>query len=227
MDVAADSIVVSPEDLRPRDLSACKSDRPRRLTAKGIKTLSGNVGVVMRVLVREIRDETMKQMVKAQEEKVKEITSSHERIVETLWNVLYNFIGGGGLQLSRFQFLDYAIIAKSAQKDIVRLQKEKLELEVRRTGTLRRIRNPDGGAYTIRQLREMVPDRALLLAQVIVVFPSFHPDNSHCAPRIDSISTKNLGRGAIISSHIPEIIGQAMNDLTEMSQYQQHAKKKP
>jgi hypothetical protein len=55
---------------------------------------------------------------------------------------------------------DYAIIAKSAQKDIVKLQKEKLELEARRTGTLRRIRNPDGGAYTIRQLGEMVSDRA-------------------------------------------------------------------
>ncbi|KAH7190855.1 hypothetical protein DER44DRAFT_753118 [Fusarium oxysporum] len=38
--------------------------------------------------------------------------------------------------------------------------KEKLELEARRTGTLRRIRNSDGGAYTIRQLREMVSDRA-------------------------------------------------------------------
>ncbi|KAH7202724.1 hypothetical protein BKA60DRAFT_580910, partial [Fusarium oxysporum] len=33
---------------------------------------------------------------------------------------------------------------------------------------------------------------------------------------IDSISTKNLGRGAIISSHIPEIISQAMNDLMEI-----------
>jgi glucan-binding YG repeat protein len=51
-------------------------------------------------------------------------------------------------------FLDYAIIAKLAQKDIVKLQKEKLELEARQ------IRNPDGGAYTIRQLREMVSDRA-------------------------------------------------------------------
>jgi hypothetical protein len=39
---------------------------------------------------------------------------------------------------------DYAIIAKSAQKDIAKLQKEKLELEARRTGTLRRIRNLDG-----------------------------------------------------------------------------------
>jgi flagellar biosynthesis component FlhA len=44
---------------------------------------------------------------------------------------------------------------------------------------------------------------------------------------IDSISTKNLGRGTIISSHIPEIISQAMNDLMGMPQYQQHAKKSP
>jgi hypothetical protein len=43
----------------------------------------------------------------------------------------------------------------------------------------------------------------------------------------EEISTKNLGRGAITSSHIPEIISQAMNDLMEMSQYQQHAKKSP
>jgi hypothetical protein len=56
--------------------------------------------------------------------------------------------------------LDYVIIAKSAQKDIVRLQKEKLKLEARRTGTLRRIHNPDGGTYTTRQLREMLSDRA-------------------------------------------------------------------
>ncbi|KAM5528528.1 hypothetical protein FOXYSP1_19009 [Fusarium oxysporum f. sp. phaseoli] len=69
-------------------------------------------------------------------------------------SALYDFTGGGGLQLSRFQFLDYAIIAKLAQKDIVKLQKEKLELEARQ------IRNPDGGAYTIRQLREMMSDRA-------------------------------------------------------------------
>lgn len=32
------------------------------------------------------RDETMKQMVKAQLETVKEITTSHERTIETLWN---------------------------------------------------------------------------------------------------------------------------------------------
>ncbi|KNB04485.1 hypothetical protein FOXG_19315 [Fusarium oxysporum f. sp. lycopersici 4287] len=122
-------------------------------------------------------------------------------------SALYDFTGGGGLQLSRFQFLvvleplrraaheqteslipnlihpvtpitakkqfnsirdelqilssptratledaesflDYAIIAKLAQKDIVKLQKEKLELEARQ------IRNPDGGAYTIRQLHQ-------------------------------------------------------------------------
>ncbi|KAH7205315.1 hypothetical protein BKA60DRAFT_154933 [Fusarium oxysporum] len=43
---------------------------------------------------------------------------------------------------------------------------------------------------------------------------------------IDSISTKNLGRGTIISSHIPESISQAMDDFVEMSQYQKHAKKK-
>ncbi|KAH7190721.1 hypothetical protein DER44DRAFT_753012 [Fusarium oxysporum] len=49
---------------------------------------------------------------------------------------------------------NYVIIAKSAQKDVVRLQKEKLELEARR------IRNPDRGAYTIRQLRGIVSDRA-------------------------------------------------------------------
>nr|CEG03892.1 unnamed protein product [Fusarium acuminatum CS5907] len=68
MDAAADSIVVSPGDLSPRDPSARKSDRPQRLTAKGIENLSGNVGVVMQALVREIRDEPMKQMAKAQEE---------------------------------------------------------------------------------------------------------------------------------------------------------------
>jgi hypothetical protein len=79
--------------------------------------------------------------------------------------------------------LDYALIAKSAQKDIVRLQKKKLELEARRTGTLRRIHNPDKGAYTIRQLHKIMPSQALLLTQVIIIFPSFHPDNSHCAPR--------------------------------------------
>jgi hypothetical protein len=86
MEAAADNIVVSPEDLSPRDSSARKSDRPRRLTAKGIENLSGNLGVVMQALVRETRDETMKQMAKAQEESVKEITSSYKRITETLWD---------------------------------------------------------------------------------------------------------------------------------------------
>jgi hypothetical protein len=41
---------------------------------------------MMQALIREVRDETMKQMAKAQQETVKEITTSHERIIETLWN---------------------------------------------------------------------------------------------------------------------------------------------
>jgi hypothetical protein len=42
--------------------------------------------MVMQALIREIRDKTMKQVAKAQQETVKEITTSHERVVETLWN---------------------------------------------------------------------------------------------------------------------------------------------
>ncbi|KAF6514239.1 hypothetical protein HZS61_006495 [Fusarium oxysporum f. sp. conglutinans] len=86
MDAVADSIVVTSEDACPRDSSMRKSDRPRKLTAKGMENLSGNVGIVMQALIREVRDETMKQMAKAQQETVKEITTSHERIIETLWN---------------------------------------------------------------------------------------------------------------------------------------------
>ncbi|KAM5513507.1 hypothetical protein FOXYSP1_08307 [Fusarium oxysporum f. sp. phaseoli] len=71
---------------------------------------------------------------------------------------------------------------------IVRLQMEKLELKARR------IRNPDGGTYTTRQLREMVSDLGLLLAQVIVVFASFHPDNSHYAPRNRFHLNQELGK---------------------------------
>lgn len=48
--------------------------------------MSGNVGMVMQALIREIRDKTMKLVAKAQQETVKEITTSHERVVETLWN---------------------------------------------------------------------------------------------------------------------------------------------
>ncbi|KAM5529016.1 hypothetical protein FOXYSP1_16860 [Fusarium oxysporum f. sp. phaseoli] len=44
----------------------------------------------MQALIREVRDETMKQMAKAQQETVKEITTSHERIIETLWNAWKN-----------------------------------------------------------------------------------------------------------------------------------------
>ncbi|KAI8411549.1 hypothetical protein FOFC_08143, partial [Fusarium oxysporum] len=86
MDAVADSIVVTSEDACPRDSSMRKSDRPRKLTAKGMENLSGNVGIVMQALIREVREETMKQMAKAQQETVKEITTSHERIIETLWN---------------------------------------------------------------------------------------------------------------------------------------------
>ncbi|KAH6973323.1 hypothetical protein EDB80DRAFT_742899 [Ilyonectria destructans] len=64
MDATSDSIVVSP------DSSTRESDRPRRLTAKGLENLSGNVGIVMQTLIRETREETMKQMAKAQEETV-------------------------------------------------------------------------------------------------------------------------------------------------------------
>ncbi|EXK23419.1 hypothetical protein FOMG_19801, partial [Fusarium oxysporum f. sp. melonis 26406] len=78
-------------DAKRRDGRGCgqhrrESDRLRKLTAKGMENLSGNVGIVMQALVREIRDETMKQMAKAQQETVKEITTSHERTIETLWN---------------------------------------------------------------------------------------------------------------------------------------------
>jgi hypothetical protein len=86
MDAVADSIVVTSEDACPRDSSTRKSDRPRKLTTKGMENLSGNVGIVMQALIREVRDETMTQMAKAQQETVKEITTSHERVIETLWN---------------------------------------------------------------------------------------------------------------------------------------------
>ncbi|KAH7231371.1 uncharacterized protein BKA55DRAFT_582515 [Fusarium redolens] len=86
MAAVADSIVANTENLSPQDSSTRKSDRPRKLTAEGMENLSGNVGIVMQALVREVRDETMKQMAKAQQETVKEITTSHERIIETLWN---------------------------------------------------------------------------------------------------------------------------------------------
>ncbi|KAL3587622.1 hypothetical protein FPOAC2_13519 [Fusarium poae] len=86
MDTVADSIVVTSEDACPRDSSTRKSDRPRKLTAKGMENLPGNLGTVMQALIREVRDETMKQMAKSQQETVKEITTSHERIIETLWN---------------------------------------------------------------------------------------------------------------------------------------------
>ncbi|KAG8664078.1 uncharacterized protein FPOAC1_014145 [Fusarium poae] len=55
--------------------------------------------------------------------------------------------------------LDYAIIAKSAQLEIVKLQRERLAMEARRTGSRRRIRNEDGGAYTIKSLRKQVSQR--------------------------------------------------------------------
>jgi hypothetical protein len=84
MDAVADSIVVTSEDACPRDSSTRKSDRPRKLTAKGMENLPGNVGIVMQALIREVRDETMKQMAKSQQETVKEITTSHEKIIETL-----------------------------------------------------------------------------------------------------------------------------------------------
>ncbi|EWZ28969.1 uncharacterized protein FOBCDRAFT_207951 [Fusarium oxysporum Fo47] len=86
MDAVADSIVANTKNLSPQDSSTRKSDQPRKLTAKGMKNLSGNVGIVMQALIREVRDETMKQMAKAQQETVKEITTSHEKIIETLWN---------------------------------------------------------------------------------------------------------------------------------------------
>ncbi|KAH8651984.1 hypothetical protein BGZ61DRAFT_468679 [Ilyonectria robusta] len=60
MDATSDSIVVSPEDLGPRDSSMRKSDRPRRLTAKGLENLSGNVGIVIQALICETRKETIK-----------------------------------------------------------------------------------------------------------------------------------------------------------------------
>jgi hypothetical protein len=41
----------------------------------------------MQALIHEVRDETLKQMAKTQEEPVVEITTSHERTLETLWNI--------------------------------------------------------------------------------------------------------------------------------------------
>ncbi|KAJ4031402.1 hypothetical protein NW763_014766 [Fusarium oxysporum] len=63
MDAVADSIVANPENLDHQDSST-----------------------LMQALIREVRDETMKQMVKGQQETVKEIATSHQRIIETLWN---------------------------------------------------------------------------------------------------------------------------------------------
>ncbi|KAK2686042.1 hypothetical protein QWA68_015535 [Fusarium oxysporum] len=74
MDAVADSIVANPENLDPQDSST------------RIENLSSNVEIVMQALIREVRDETMKQMVKGQQETVKEIATSHERIIETLCN---------------------------------------------------------------------------------------------------------------------------------------------
>ncbi|KAJ4029094.1 hypothetical protein NW761_014642 [Fusarium oxysporum] len=72
MDAVADSIVANPENLDHQDSST--------------QNLSSNVEIVMQALIREVRDETMKQMVKGQQETVKEIATSHQRIIETLWN---------------------------------------------------------------------------------------------------------------------------------------------
>lgn len=56
--------------------------------------------------------------------------------------------------------LDYAIVAKSAQKKIVQLQQERLQVEARRTYKRRRIRNIDGGARTFKEIREINSQRA-------------------------------------------------------------------
>ncbi|RKK81744.1 hypothetical protein BFJ71_g15495 [Fusarium oxysporum] len=82
MDAVADSIVANTENLSPQDSSTRKSDWSRKLTAKGMENLYGNVGIVMQVLIREVRDEIMKRMAKVQQETM----NSHERIIETLWN---------------------------------------------------------------------------------------------------------------------------------------------
>jgi hypothetical protein len=86
MDVVADSIVANTENLSPQDSSTRKPDRPRKLTAKEMENLSGNVAIVVQALIRELRDETIKQMAKPQQKAVKEIMTSHEIIIETLWN---------------------------------------------------------------------------------------------------------------------------------------------
>ncbi|KAH7111398.1 hypothetical protein EDB81DRAFT_768581 [Dactylonectria macrodidyma] len=77
MDAVASSIVVAPEGLDPLESGTRKSDRPRKLTAKGIENLAGNVGTVIETMLRESREETVKQITKTHEEAVKEITSAH------------------------------------------------------------------------------------------------------------------------------------------------------
>jgi hypothetical protein len=84
MDAVASSIVVAPEGLDPLDSGTRKSDRPRKLTAKGMENLAGNVGTVIQTMLRESREETVKQITKMHEEAVKEITSAHERMIETM-----------------------------------------------------------------------------------------------------------------------------------------------
>ncbi|KNB16980.1 hypothetical protein FOXG_21847 [Fusarium oxysporum f. sp. lycopersici 4287] len=88
-----------------------------------MENLSGNVGIVMQALVREIRDETMKQMAKAQQETVKEITTSHERTIETLWNawekeqqVLKQMIEGQEKAIRQLQQDIQGIQAQAAQE---------------------------------------------------------------------------------------------------------------
>lgn len=85
MDTLADSIVVAPDDINNRDSGARKSDRPRKMTTKAMESFAGNAGPVVQAMIREIRDQFLKQTAKTHEDTVKEITKAHERTIETLW----------------------------------------------------------------------------------------------------------------------------------------------
>jgi hypothetical protein len=85
MDKVADSIVVAPDDLNNHDSVTRKSDRPRKMTTKAMEYFAGNAGPVVQAMIREIRDQILKQTAKIHEDTVKEITKAHERTIETLW----------------------------------------------------------------------------------------------------------------------------------------------
>lgn len=70
MDAVADSIVVAPEDHKSLDSGTRKSDRSRRLTRGEMENLAGNAGATKQAMIRDIREQIMKQMAQVNEGKL-------------------------------------------------------------------------------------------------------------------------------------------------------------